>query len=67
MARKKSVGDLDEAELKGKGVFVHADLNAPLDVVIVKLFSSIRLVIHPVQLKVFCDSPSSCFSSNLLL
>jgi hypothetical protein len=31
MARKKSVGDLGEAELKGKRVFVRADLNVPLD------------------------------------
>jgi hypothetical protein len=30
-------------------------------------FPSIRAVIHPVQLKVFCDSPSSCCCSNLLL
>jgi hypothetical protein len=36
------------------------------DVVIVKLFPSIHFVIHPVELKVFCDSPSFC-SSNLLL
>jgi len=28
---KKSVGDLSEAELKGKVVFVRADLNVPLD------------------------------------
>ncbi len=35
---------------------------------VVKLFPSIRPVIHPVQLKVFCDSPSSfCCNSNLLL
>jgi len=31
MARKKSVGDLGEAELKGKRVLVRADLNVPLD------------------------------------
>jgi phosphoglycerate kinase len=30
-AAKKSVGDLSEAELKGKKVFVRADLNVPLD------------------------------------
>jgi hypothetical protein len=30
-AAKKSVGDLTEAELKGKTVFVRADLNVPLD------------------------------------
>jgi len=29
-AKKKSVGDLTEAELKGKRVFVRADLNVPL-------------------------------------
>ena len=28
---KKSVGDLTSAELKGKRVFVRADLNVPLD------------------------------------
>lgn len=28
---KKSVGDLTEADLKGKKVFVRADLNVPLD------------------------------------
>lgn len=28
---KKSVGDLTEAELKGKVVFMRADLNVPLD------------------------------------
>lgn len=28
---KKSVGDLTEAELKGKRVFVRADLNVPLN------------------------------------
>jgi hypothetical protein len=28
---KKSVGDLGEADLKGKRVFVRADLNVPLD------------------------------------
>ncbi|MCE7766539.1 phosphoglycerate kinase, partial [Pseudomonas putida] len=28
---KKSVGDLTAAELKGKKVFVRADLNVPLD------------------------------------
>lgn len=28
---KKSVGDLSEADLKGKKVFVRADLNVPLD------------------------------------
>ena len=28
---KRSVGDLKEAELKGKVVFVRADLNVPLD------------------------------------
>ncbi len=42
-------------------------LHIVMDVMVVKLFPSIRLVIHPVQLKVFCDSPSSCCSSNLLL
>jgi hypothetical protein len=31
MAKKKNVGDFDEAELKGKCVFVRADLNVPLD------------------------------------
>ncbi|CAK9871130.1 unnamed protein product [Sphagnum jensenii] len=31
MVRKKSVGDLSEVELKGKHVFVHADLNVLLD------------------------------------
>ncbi len=31
MAKKKNVGDLSEAELKGKHVFVRADLNVPLD------------------------------------
>ncbi|KAL5975747.1 hypothetical protein ACLOJK_020073 [Asimina triloba] len=30
-ARKKSVGDLKEADLKGKRVFVRVDLNVPLD------------------------------------
>jgi phosphoglycerate kinase len=30
-AAKKSVGDLKEADLKGKAVFVRADLNVPLD------------------------------------
>ena len=30
-AKKKSVGDLSEAELKGKTVFVRCDLNVPLD------------------------------------
>nr|GEZ72986.1 phosphoglycerate kinase, chloroplastic [Tanacetum cinerariifolium] len=30
-AAKKSVGDLSPAELKGKKVFVRADLNVPLD------------------------------------
>jgi len=30
-AEKKSVGDLGEADLKGKAVFVRADLNVPLD------------------------------------
>jgi hypothetical protein len=30
-AAKKSVGDLTEAELKGKTVFLRADLNVPLD------------------------------------
>mmetsp|Transcript_11079 Transcript_11079/g.26961 ORF Transcript_11079/g.26961 Transcript_11079/m.26961 type:complete len:440 (-) Transcript_11079:276-1595(-) len=30
-AKKKSVGDLTEAELKGKTVFVRCDLNVPLD------------------------------------
>jgi hypothetical protein len=30
-AAKKSVGDLTEADLKGKVVFVRADLNVPLD------------------------------------
>lgn len=28
---KKSVGDLSESDLKGKKVFVRADLNVPLD------------------------------------
>lgn len=28
---KKSVGDLSEADLKGKRVFVRADLNVPLN------------------------------------
>ena len=28
---KKSVGDLSEGDLKGKRVFVRADLNVPLD------------------------------------
>lgn len=28
---KKSVGDLSEADLKGKKVFVRVDLNVPLD------------------------------------
>lgn len=28
---KKSVGDLTAADLKGKNVFVRADLNVPLD------------------------------------
>lgn len=28
---KQSVGDLSEAELKGKNVFVRADLNVPLN------------------------------------
>ncbi len=37
------------------------------DVVVMKLFPSIHPVIHPVQLKVFCDSPSSCSNNNLLL
>ncbi|KAJ8641992.1 hypothetical protein MRB53_018686 [Persea americana] len=31
MATKKSVGDLKEADLKGKKVFVRVDLNVPLD------------------------------------
>jgi phosphoglycerate kinase len=31
MATKKSVGNLTEAELKGKKVFLRADLNVPLD------------------------------------
>lgn len=31
MARKQSVGDLSEVDLKGKKVFVRADLNVPLD------------------------------------
>lgn len=31
MATKKSVGTLGEADLKGKKVFVRADLNVPLD------------------------------------
>ncbi|KAE8704267.1 Phosphoglycerate kinase, cytosolic [Hibiscus syriacus] len=31
MGRKKSVGDLKEADLKGKKVFVRVDLNIPLD------------------------------------
>jgi phosphoglycerate kinase len=31
MAIKKSVGSLTDAELKGKRVFVRADLNVPLD------------------------------------
>merc|ERR1719221_2444618 len=30
-AAKRSVGDLTEADLKGKKVFVRADLNVPLD------------------------------------
>jgi len=30
MARKKSAGDPGEAELKGKRVFVRADLNVPI-------------------------------------
>ena len=30
-AKKKSVGDLTEADLKGKRVFVRADLNVPFD------------------------------------
>jgi hypothetical protein len=37
------------------------------DVMVVKLFPSIHPVTHPVQLKVFCDSPSSSCCSNLLL
>lgn len=31
MATKKSVGSLTDADLKGKRVFVRADLNVPLD------------------------------------
>jgi phosphoglycerate kinase len=31
MATKKSVGNLTEADLKGKTVFLRADLNVPLD------------------------------------
>jgi len=31
MASKKSVGNLTEADLKGKKVFLRADLNVPLD------------------------------------
>jgi hypothetical protein len=31
MATKRSVGTLKEADLKGKRVFVRADLNVPLD------------------------------------
>ena len=31
MATKRSVGDLKEADLKGKKVFVRVDLNVPLD------------------------------------
>ena len=31
MATKRSVGDLKEADLKGKRVFVRVDLNVPLD------------------------------------
>jgi phosphoglycerate kinase len=31
MATKRSVGTLGEADLKGKKVFVRADLNVPLD------------------------------------
>jgi len=31
LAAKRSVGDLSEADLKGKKVFVRADLNVPLD------------------------------------
>lgn len=31
MAAKRSVGDLKEADLKGKKVFVRVDLNVPLD------------------------------------
>ena len=31
MATKRSVGSLGEADLKGKKVFVRADLNVPLD------------------------------------
>ena len=30
-AAKKSVGDLKEADLKGKTVFIRCDLNVPLD------------------------------------
>nr|DAD45311.1 TPA_asm: hypothetical protein HUJ06_003541 [Nelumbo nucifera] len=31
MATKRSVGDLKEADLKGKKVFIRVDLNVPLD------------------------------------
>lgn len=31
MATKRSVGDLKEADVKGKRVFVRVDLNVPLD------------------------------------
>ncbi|XP_058007639.1 phosphoglycerate kinase, cytosolic-like [Hevea brasiliensis] len=31
MATKKSVSSLNDADLKGKGVFVRVDLNVPLD------------------------------------
>lgn len=31
MATKKSVGSLSDADLKGKRVFLRADLNVPLD------------------------------------
>jgi hypothetical protein len=37
------------------------------DVVVMKFFPSIHPVIHPVQLKVFYDSPSSCATISFFL
>ncbi len=64
---KRGVRGWKEAQRQNENRVILWILHIVKEVVVLKFFSSIRSIIHPVQLKVFCDSPSSCCSNLLLL